>query len=63
MENNPFKNLEPDVVCPPQLKNELVAEIDLIRNTLQVVEIYAYDIFPAFTTFLSGLIPDRQNQP
>jgi hypothetical protein len=63
MENNPFKNLEPDVVCPPQLKNELVVEIDLIRNTLQVVEIYAHDIFPAFTTFLSGLIPDRQNQP
>ncbi|QKZ12070.1 hypothetical protein [Spirosoma sp. KUDC1026] len=63
MENNPFKEIEPEASCPPNLKNELVAEIDLIRNALQVVEIYTYDIFPAFTTFLSGLVPERDNQP
>ncbi len=63
MEANPFKEMEPDATCPPHLKKEIVSEIDLIRNSLQVVEVYAYDIFSAFTTFLSGLIPDKDKQP
>lgn len=57
---NPFKQLEPDVHCPPELKEKIVSEIDLIRNVLQIVDVYAYDIFPAFTTFVSGLIPDEE---
>lgn len=59
---NPFKQLEPDVPCPPNLKGEIVSEIDLIRNSLQVVEVYAYDIFSVFVTFVSELIPNEENR-
>lgn len=59
---NPFDQLEPDASCPPGLKKELTSEIDLIRNSLNVAEVYAYDIFTAFTSFLSGLLPD-ENPP
>lgn len=46
MENsNPFKELEPDAICPPHLKTELVSEIDLIRNAITVVELYVGDLF------------------
>ncbi|GAB4027053.1 hypothetical protein GCM10028809_11680 [Spirosoma gilvum] len=46
MENtNPFKQLEPDDVCPPNLKTELVSEIDLIRNAITLVELYVGDLF------------------
>ena len=63
MENtNPFKALEPDASCPAYLKQEVVSEIDMIRNSLQVVEVYAYDIFAAFTVFVSELLPN-ENQP
>lgn len=63
MEKNPFKEMESDAQCPPHLKEEIFSEIDLIRNSLQVVEVYAYDIFSAFTTFLSGLVPEETNNP
>lgn len=53
--NNPFRELEPDAICPPMLKSEIFSEIDLIRNTLQIVELFGYDVFSVFTTFLSGL--------
>ncbi|GAB3564515.1 hypothetical protein GCM10027578_10100 [Spirosoma luteolum] len=56
-QDNPFKHIESDAVCPPELKKELVSEIDIIRNALKVVEVYAHDIFPVFTTFLSGFVP------
>lgn len=60
---NPFKKMEPDASCPPNLKGEITSEIDLIRNSLQVVEVYAYDIFTVFTVFLNGLIPDDSTNP
>ncbi len=62
-DKNPFKDMEPDASCPPYLKDELVSEIDLIRNALQVVEVYGYDIFAVFTAFLSGLVPEPEKQP
>ena len=37
---NPFKQLESDAVCPPYLKTELVSEIDLIRDTVTVIDLY-----------------------
>lgn len=52
--------MEPDAQCPPHLKHEIMSEIDLIRNALQVVEVYGYDIFSVFTTFLSGLVPNEE---
>ena len=60
---NPFKQMEPDVTCPPNLKGEIVSEVDLIRNSLQVAEVYAYDIFSVLITFISGQIPDQEKQP
>ena len=42
---NPFKELEPDDVCPPHLKAELVSEIDLIRNAITIIELYVGDLF------------------
>lgn len=58
---NPFKEMEPDVSCPPNLKGEIISEIDLIRNSLQVVEMYAYDIFSVLILFLNGLTPNDDN--
>jgi len=42
---NPFLALEPDANCPPELKHELMAEIDLIRNVMTVIELYVGDFF------------------
>ncbi|MCX6214186.1 hypothetical protein [Spirosoma sp.] len=42
---NPFKEIEPDDICPPHLQHELVTEIDLIRNAITVIEIYIGDLF------------------
>lgn len=56
---NPFKTIEPDAVCPPHLKTEIVSEIDLIRNTLQVVELYSGDLFATVIGYISGLTEDK----
>jgi hypothetical protein len=63
--NNPFRELNPNVLCPPELKAQIFSEIDLIRNTLTIVELFGYTIFSAFTTYLSGLEPtaDSPEQP
>ncbi|GAA4408075.1 hypothetical protein GCM10023187_29440 [Nibrella viscosa] len=42
---NPFKQIEPEAGCPAHVKTELVAEIDLIRNALQVVVLYTGGLF------------------
>lgn len=42
---NPFKQLESEAACPPHLKNELISEIDLIRNVITLVDIYIGDLF------------------
>ena len=51
---NPFKSIEPDAVCPPHLKTELISEIDLIRNALQVVELYSGDLFATLINHLAA---------
>ncbi|WP_234736638.1 hypothetical protein [Tellurirhabdus bombi] len=53
---DPFQELEPDVSCPPQLKDELISEIDTIRNSLTVVELYASDFLKVTTTFLNAIL-------
>lgn len=50
---NPFKELEPDAVCPPHLKNELVSEIDLIRNAITIIELYVGDLFGLASALVS----------
>ena len=42
---NPFLAMEPDGNCPPEIKQELVSEIDLIRNVMAVVDLYIGDFF------------------
>ncbi len=39
-ENNPFKQIEFEGNAPEHLKNELVSEIETIRNTSVIVELY-----------------------
>jgi hypothetical protein len=53
---DPFQELEPDVTCPPQLKEELISEIDTIRNSLTVVELYASDFLKVSATLLNALL-------
>ena len=50
---NPFKTIEPTDNCPPHLKQQIVSEIDLIRNVLNIVELYSGDLFGSITTLLS----------
>lgn len=58
MENlNPFKGLESEALCPPHLKNELVAEIDLIRNAITLIEVYVGDLFGLASELVS--LPQR----
>ncbi|GAB2528397.1 hypothetical protein [Spirosoma aerophilum] len=66
MENpNPFKELESDAICPPHLKNELVSEIDLIRNAITIVEVYIGDLFGLASVLANPpqLTPNDQNPP
>ena len=37
--------MEPDESCPPNLRNEIVSEIDFIRNSLTVVRLYVSELF------------------
>jgi hypothetical protein len=66
MENsNPFKNLESEATCPPHLKNELVSEIDLIRNVITIIEVYIGDLFGLASVLASPPqhISNHQNSP
>ncbi len=40
MNENPFKDLESDAHVPAYLKTALVSEIDFIRDTMQIVELF-----------------------
>lgn len=51
---NPFKQLEPDAVCPPHLKAELVSEIDLIRNTVTVIDLYIGDLLGIVSVLITS---------
>ena len=57
---NPFKLIEPDTNCPAHLKEQIVSEIDLIRNILKVVELYSGDLFGALSALLSP-VPKSDN--
>ncbi|GAB3807285.1 hypothetical protein GCM10028819_43850 [Spirosoma humi] len=53
---NPFKEFESDAVCPPHLKDELVSEIDLIRNAITLVDVYIGDLFDLVSTLADPLL-------
>lgn len=40
MNENPLKDLETDAQVPAYLKRALVSEIDLIRDAMQIVELF-----------------------
>ncbi len=60
MENAAFKELEPNDQAPSYLKEALVSEIDLIRDTLQFV-IHFTDLF--FKTALASITPLTEPEP
>ncbi|WP_019988978.1 hypothetical protein [Rudanella lutea] len=49
-----FKELEPEDICPPNLKDELISEIDLIRNSLRVTELYVGDFLNVISQMFSS---------
>lgn len=51
---NPFKLIEPEGQVPVQLKKALVSEIDTIRNTSIIIELFVGNFFNALTTSLSN---------
>ena len=52
---NPFKLLEPNGQVPDHLKKALVSEIDTIRNTSAIVELFVGNFINALTaSFLNG---------
>ncbi len=62
---NPFKELESDAICPPHLKDELVSEIDLIRNVIAVIDLYVGDLFGLASALVNPpqATPEDTNPP
>ncbi len=58
---NPFKALESDACCPTDLKDDLIAEIDLIRNAL-MVDTYLHNTGTVLTIFTNGLLPTNRSR-
>lgn len=58
--SNPFKDLESDAICPPHIKLELITEIDVIRNSIQVVELYVGDLLGLLSVLVD---PTTQTPP
>ena len=55
MNNDVFKELEPDAEVPAYLKNALVSEIDLIRDTMQIVELFTDGLFSTALLCISDI--------
>jgi len=45
MNHDVFSKLEPNVEVPEYLKNALISEIDFIRDTIQIVELFTDSLF------------------
>ena len=57
-EKNPFKQIEPEGKAPEHLKDALVAEIETIRNTSVIVELFVW----SFINTLIKAIDDNQTK-
>ncbi len=55
MTNDIFKELEPDAEVPAYLKNALVSEIDIIRDTMHIVELFTDNLFNTALMCVSDL--------
>lgn len=60
MNDNPLKDLEPDSQVPAYLKKVLVSEIDLIRDAMQIVELFTNGLLATAIQCLPDN-PDTQN--
>lgn len=49
---NAFKEIEPNVTAPENLKKEISSEIDSIRNTSAIVELFVGNFFNAISAAL-----------
>lgn len=60
---NPFKLIEPNGQVPEHLKKALVSEIDTIRNTSAIIELFVGNFINALTaSFASGNIEAVENK-
>lgn len=51
---NPFKLIEPNGQVPENLKKALVSEIDTIRNTSTIIELFVGNFINALTAAFSN---------
>lgn len=51
---NPFKLLEPTEEAPAHLKRALISELDTIRNTSTIIELFVGNFINALTASFSN---------
>jgi hypothetical protein len=59
--NTIFKELESDAPVPPYLKRALVSEMDIIRDSMQIVTHFTDHFLSASTIFISMLDDEEPN--
>ncbi|WP_373513468.1 hypothetical protein [Persicitalea sp.] len=61
MSNDVFKEMESDAEVPAYLKNALVSEVDFIRDTMQIVELFTDSLFSTALMCVSDI--EEPSQP
>lgn len=59
--NSIFKDLEPSGEVPEYLKHALVAEVDTIRNSMQIVTHFTENLLSTIVACLSTFTDDETN--
>ena len=59
--NSIFKELEPSDRVPDYLKHALVAEVDTIRNSMQIVTHFTEHFLTALTVCMSAATNEESN--
>ena len=59
--NSVFKQLEPKDQVPEYLKRALVAEVDTIRNTMQIVTHFTEQLLSSISICLAAYEDDESN--
>jgi hypothetical protein len=54
MDDNNFKNIEDEQKAPEILKEMVVSEVDFIRNTMQIVNMFLRELFVAAGKLMQG---------
>jgi hypothetical protein len=53
-ENNPFKSIESTATVPANVKQEIVAELDTIRNASTLVELFVGNLINTASSAIVG---------